>query len=310
MSSLSTSIPTPSSPYQLHLHLDLHPVSLPSPRRPTSPYLHQRMRYKSPLPPNHTIHHHGCVLQILSDQSSKQPSRSLPLPSSTPSRSNTGSPPTDSTVAKLTRTVIPSITLRLSTTATNHKAVPLKSLGRDVNVEASISSVDTVKNAPVKVSLPKLALSEHDLQAKLANTEARWKDLEEAQAERRNHRRRGPKPTLTHTKKEVDPETLKRRLLEKEALASTNRAREITKLQTKLARQDEHLRRVQERKRALGRLSNEDLNLSWGGEDGEGKEGRRIRSGSGRSMGTNGEMVDDRNVVQVAPLPQRYSLAL
>ncbi|KAJ3103048.1 hypothetical protein HDU97_010404 [Phlyctochytrium planicorne] len=174
----------------------------------------------------------------------------------------------------------------------------------------------------VKGSLPKLGLSEHDIRAKLANTEARWKDLEEKQAERRQHRRKGAKPTLsTNTKKTVDPETLKRRLQEKEAHASENRKREINKLQSKLARQDEHARKVQERKKALGRLSNEDLNLSWGGEDGletlvlkgeemKKKKGHKLdfdeidsgkgssavslslgsRSGSGRSNATNGEI--------------------
>ncbi|KAJ3161251.1 hypothetical protein HK101_000835, partial [Irineochytrium annulatum] len=99
-------------------------------------------------------------------------------------------------------------------------------------------------------------------------------DLENAQAERR-HRKRGSRPELTTAtggdgtrKKVADPSTLRQRLLEKELLASENRAKAHLQLQSKLARHEERAKRVQERKRALGRLSGEDLNLSWGGEDG------------------------------------------
>ncbi|KAJ3085488.1 hypothetical protein HDU96_005385 [Phlyctochytrium bullatum] len=203
----------------------------------------------------------------------------------------------------------------------------------------------SVTLSPAKPSLPKLALSQQDLQAKLANAEARWKDLELAQAERRQLRRRGAKPQLSSKEpKKADPEALKRRLLEKEAHAKENRAREISKLQSKLAKHDEKARRVQERKRALGRASNEDLNLSWGGEDGletvvldakdaylrpktsphsgeydeidSGKGSSAVslslgsRSGSGRSVGTNGEViVDERKAIQVAPIPVRYTVS-
>ncbi|KAJ3051149.1 hypothetical protein HK097_007861, partial [Rhizophlyctis rosea] len=59
---------------------------------------------------------------------------------------------------------------------------------------------------------------------------------------------------------------LKQRLLTKEAKAQQRREREISKLQAKLAKQEDHARRVQERKRMLGKMSNEDLRLSWGGE--------------------------------------------
>ncbi|KAJ3107392.1 hypothetical protein HDU97_004274 [Phlyctochytrium planicorne] len=233
--------------------------------------------------------------------------------------------------SSLSRAVIPSIPYVSHADAAKgtHKAVafeiPIDEELKQRNAAEELSRresqaemgipLETQQRNTVKVSLPKLGLSEHDIRAKLANTEARWKDLEEKQAERRQHRRRGAKPTLsTNTKKNVDPETLKRRLQEKEAHASENRKREITKLQSKLARQDEHARKVQERKRALGRLSNEDLNMSWGGEDGletlvladepclkkkeldddevDSGKGSSLgsRSGSGRSNVTNGEV--------------------
>ncbi|KAJ3073312.1 hypothetical protein HK102_006031, partial [Quaeritorhiza haematococci] len=132
------------------------------------------------------------------------------------------------------------------------------------------SSENTLNNADrstsAKVSLPKLHLTPHDLQAKLANTEARWKDLEQEQADRVAAKRRKNKPPLSK-KRESDPTLLKRKLLEKEAHAAQNRAREMSKLQAKLARQEQHARRVQERKRALGKGSNEHLNVSWGGEN-------------------------------------------
>lgn len=54
---------------------------------------------------------------------------------------------------------------------------------------------------------------------------------------------------------------LRKRLLEKEAQVAANRAKEIEKMQAKLARQEEHARRVQERKRAM-----EKLMLESGGE--------------------------------------------
>ena len=133
--------------------------------------------------------------------------------------------------------------------------------------------------------------------------------MEQAQAKKT--RRKGHKPELTTSIKpsnSYNPNLLKQKLLEKEAQAAQNRAREIEKLQSKLARQDEHAKRVQQRKRALGRLSNEDLNLSWGGEDagglldaviaasnkskglsdvdsGKGSSTNNSRSGSGRSLG-------------------------
>ncbi|KAI8928296.1 hypothetical protein BC831DRAFT_449349 [Entophlyctis helioformis] len=154
-------------------------------------------------------------------------------------------------------------------------SAPLPAVGKSVHASAT------------KLSLPKLHLSDKDLQEKLANTEARWKDLEDESDNRR--RRKGDKPQLVSRNKEADPESLKRRLLEKEAAAALNRQREIEKLQAKLARQEEHARRVQERKRALGGGgSNEDLRLSWGGEKGlaEGVLGSgNSISGSGSGAG-------------------------
>lgn len=71
------------------------------------------------------------------------------------------------------------------------------------------------------------------------------------------------------SRKQEDPETLKMRLHEREVAAQQNREKEITKLQLKLARQEEHARKVLERKRAMGGEDGE-LRLSYGGEDGKG----------------------------------------
>ncbi|KAJ3228892.1 hypothetical protein HDU78_009496 [Chytriomyces hyalinus] len=128
-----------------------------------------------------------------------------------------------------------------------------------------------------KLSLPKLDLSSRDIMAKLANTEERWKDLERQEI----RRKRKSKPSLTSASQTTlgangrpmtaaeatNPAELKQRLLDKEARAAARRARELLKLQNKLAKQEEHARQVQERKKKLGRLSNEALNLSWGGEE-------------------------------------------
>lgn len=54
---------------------------------------------------------------------------------------------------------------------------------------------------------------------------------------------------------------------EREVAAQFNREREINKLQLKLARQEEHARKVLERKRAMGG-ANDEMRLSWGGEKG------------------------------------------
>ncbi|KAI8802131.1 hypothetical protein BJ742DRAFT_858713 [Cladochytrium replicatum] len=171
--------------------------------------------------------------------------------------------------------------------------------------------------AQTKVSLPKLELTAQDLQAKLANTEARWKEMDSQQEARRSSRGKSRPPQLTSSTRQLkptvdDPVTLKQRMLEKEQQVAQNRIRGMEKLQAKLARQEVHARQVQERKRNLGRLSNEDLNVSWGGEMGlsdalkgagavipaiaksadSGKGSSSVslplgsRSGSGRSNGT------------------------
>ncbi|KAJ3045935.1 hypothetical protein HDV00_006201 [Rhizophlyctis rosea] len=147
---------------------------------------------------------------------------------------------------------------------------------RDLNAGSAGSSSSqlsegngALRATPSAKKLPKLGLTEQDLQAKLANTEARWKDLDQR---RSSGRLRGTKPKLptesTTTPSTVppDPSDLKQRLLTKETLATQRRARELEKLQAKLAKQEAHARKVQERKRMLGKGSNEDLRLSWGGE--------------------------------------------
>lgn len=154
---------------------------------------------------------------------------------------------------------------------------------------------DSICSPASKLSLPKLTLSDNDIKAKLSDFEARWKDLDAAKL-----RKRGDKPRLkSHKPIGTDLAALKKRLEEKEIAAKANRDREIKKLQMKLAKQEEHAKKVLERKRALGALSNEELRLSWGGENGEnlaepsdhsdiienGMGGHR--TGSGRSNFTN-----------------------
>ncbi|KAI8855323.1 hypothetical protein BC829DRAFT_378595 [Chytridium lagenaria] len=217
--------------------------------------------------------------------------------------------------ANLTWNVIPSIPYVSTAEAAQgtHKAAkPAEDVDTKIAKEievakptAKAAKATEVKSAPVKVSLPKLALSDQDIQAKLGE--------------------HGGQPNLPSdvSSKRVDPEILKQRLIEKEAAASENRAREISRMQSKLARQDEHARRVLQRKRALGRLSTEDLNLSWGGEDGLEtlelsleEEVRRPKTAacdfddvdSGNGVGTNGEIIEDMKAIQVAPLQDRYRI--
>ncbi|KAJ3233572.1 hypothetical protein HDU81_002128 [Chytriomyces hyalinus] len=151
-----------------------------------------------------------------------------------------------------------------------------------------------------KLSLPKLDLSSRDIMAKLANTEERWKDLERQEI----RRKRKSKPSLTSSSQttlgangrpmtaaeSTDPAELKQRLLDKEARAAARRARELLKLQNKLAKQEQHARQVQERKKKLGRLSNEALNLSWGGEEDEVEKGKAYGSALRDAVGIDGIM--------------------
>ncbi|KAJ3236465.1 hypothetical protein HDU81_010760 [Chytriomyces hyalinus] len=164
--------------------------------------------------------------------------------------------------------------------------------------EGSAGTSATGSANSTKLSLPKLDLSNRDIMAKLANTEERWKDLERQEI----RRKRKSKPSLTSASQtalgangrpmtaaeSTDPAELKQRLLDKEARAAARRARELLKLQTKLAKQEEHARQVQERKKKLGRLSNEDLNLSWGGEDDDEEKGKAFGVGLRDAVGIDG----------------------
>ncbi|KAI9346417.1 hypothetical protein DFJ73DRAFT_761290 [Zopfochytrium polystomum] len=137
-------------------------------------------------------------------------------------------------------------------------------------------------------SLPKLSI---DVAAKLANTEARWKDIEQAREVKRAAHRR-TKPSLSSSQNhpthppDENPIALKQRLLEKEAHAAQNRLREIEKLQSKLARQEERARRVLARKRMLERSSG-------GGSSGANAAAGALAaaSGGGGAAGTTGGFV-------------------
>ncbi|KAJ3242855.1 hypothetical protein HDU78_001114 [Chytriomyces hyalinus] len=164
--------------------------------------------------------------------------------------------------------------------------------------EASAGTSASGSANSTKLSLPKLDLSNRDIMAKLANTEERWKDLERQEI----RRKRKSKPSLTSASQtalgangrpmtaaeSTNPAELKQRLLDKEARAAARRARELLKLQNKLAKQEEHARQVQERKKKLGRLSNEDLNLSWGGEEDDDEKGKAFGVALREAVGIDG----------------------
>lgn len=143
--------------------------------------------------------------------------------------------------------------------------------------------------------------------------------------EREGKKRR--KPTLPSQKEAADPAVLKQRLKEKEEAAAQNRQREIERLQAKLARQEEHAKRVQERKKAMGgsggndnESSNDEIRLSWGGENGglardsagdsadqsggstndsSNASGGSSRGGSGRSTNTDTTDVGEEDNEQI-----------
>lgn len=219
-----------------------------------------------------------------------------------------------------------------------------KKIGQSIAFEIPIDDLfEADKPAPLanrtssgKLSqLPALSLSQQDIQAKLANSEERWKvgaqldhllygDLAAEDDDGKKRRKKGMKPKLKQRKQEEDPESLKVRLLEREVAAKINREREITKLQLKLARQEEHARKVLERKKAMGGEDCE-MRLSYGGEDGKGLDGTTAesslqlkddsgnvngasRGSSGRSQTTDTTEVDGQQpvaAVAVNPLKMK-----
>ncbi|KAJ3012196.1 hypothetical protein HKX48_006409 [Thoreauomyces humboldtii] len=130
--------------------------------------------------------------------------------------------------------------------------------------------------------LPSIGLASDVLQAKLGDAEAKWRDLDDQETTRKKKartRRNGQKPELTSSTTRPktragrtndgdggeESEQLKQRLLEKEVQADRNRQKEQAKLQAKLARESDHVRKVQERKRYLEREdSTEDFAMSAG----------------------------------------------
>lgn len=108
------------------------------------------------------------------------------------------------------------------------------------------------KNSLAK-SLPKLS---QDFNAKLANAEERWKELDS-----KSKRKKGDKPVLSSSKKK-DPD-LAKKLEEKENQAALNRLKEKEKLAAKIAAQEERKRQVLERKKVL----QDDDRVSVGGEN-------------------------------------------
>lgn len=92
-----------------------------------------------------------------------------------------------------------------------------------------------------KGSLPKLHITQDELNRKIGNVDSKWKDMN---VTKNGYKKKGP----------VDEErlkALKKRLLEKEAEAALNRQRELDKLKAKLEKAQKHALKVQERKRKL-----------------------------------------------------------
>jgi len=92
-----------------------------------------------------------------------------------------------------------------------------------------------------KGSLPKLHITQDELNRKIGNVDSKWKDMN---ITKNGYKKKGP----------VDEErlkALKKRLLEKEAEAALNRQRELDKLKAKLEKAQKHALKVQERKRKL-----------------------------------------------------------
>ncbi|KAI8904696.1 hypothetical protein EDD86DRAFT_212585 [Gorgonomyces haynaldii] len=190
--------------------------------------------------------------------------------------------------------------------------------------------LDRKPQAQTRISLPKLSISHQDIQAKLADTEARWKvgaqldrllvDLDASESQRR---KKGDKPKLRSRKHEEDPETIKKRLQEKIEAATINRQREIERLQAKLALHEERAKKVQERKKALGGGSTDDLRLSVGGETGLAKSlsskssssqdssfQLTNRGGSGRSVLSDTTDVSESARESVVPNPLKNAAAV
>ncbi|KAL3897941.1 MAG: hypothetical protein SGCHY_003074 [Lobulomycetales sp.] len=138
----------------------------------------------------------------------------------------------------------------------------------------SLTSADDAFFLPIapevlqRPSLPKLS---RDSILKLADSDARWKELEENENNKKNKTRpvkRAP-PKLTSTRKR-DASEIAKDLARKEAQAALNRERELEKVKSKLHKQEERAKRAKERKRIVEKqessYSNGSLEMSWGGE--------------------------------------------
>ncbi|KAJ3199696.1 hypothetical protein HK099_003046, partial [Clydaea vesicula] len=146
---------------------------------------------------------------------------------------------------------------------------PVKEETLNKNNTDKNNSKEVVSNI-IKVSLPKLNITPVELQSKLANTEEKWKDMEKKLAYKKDLKKKThhEKPVLTRKSKKLGSTELKEKLLLKEAQATKNRIKEMEKLQAKLQKQEEHAKQVLERKKALGRSSEDNFShISFGGEE-------------------------------------------
>lgn len=151
------------------------------------------------------------------------------------------------------------------------------------------------KNSLAK-SLPKLS---QDFNAKLANAEERWQELE-----KKSTRKKGDKPVLSSSKKN-DPD-LAKKLEEKENQAALNRLKEKERLAAKIAAQEERKKQVLERKKLL----QEDEKYSVGGENesstrssSQSLESTRS-SGSSKSIETETTDVEEQDESSYASSPE------
>lgn len=152
-------------------------------------------------------------------------------------------------------------------------------------------------NSLSKNSLPKLT---EDVSSKLANTEERWKELEN----KKSIRKKGDKPILSSSKK--DAADLAKKLEEKENQAAMNRIKEKEKLAKKIAAQEQRARLVLERKK---QINQDDERFSVGGEN-ESSSSQRSSDqscsdsassrGSSNSLETETTDVDDRDESSVS----------
>ena len=115
----------------------------------------------------------------------------------------------------------------------------------------------------------------------------------------------GAKPVLSSSvssRQTDDPKALKKKLLEKEAQVEKRRLKELSKLQLKLSRQEEHAEKIRERKQAIVD-EGDDEKLEYGGEgspDNEDEEYYEATKKLGKKVDTS-----SKTLVEIAQLKSK-----